>query len=83
METLTAILHEMRNEWKRDYDTVVTGGEAAAEPSHRRHRNRKFIYWGDYPKGYIYIEMRFGFWESMEIKRWTNPVAGESWEAIA
>lgn len=55
METLTAILHEMRNEWKRDYDTVVTGGEAAAEPSHRRHRNEEIHLLGGLSKGvYIY-----------------------------
>lgn len=39
METLTAILNEMRNERRKDYDNAVTGEEAAAEPSHQRHRN--------------------------------------------
>lgn len=41
METLTAILHEMRDERRRDYETTATRDEATAEPSHRRHRNEE------------------------------------------
>lgn len=50
METLAAILHEMRNDRSRDY-TAVTGDEAAAEPSHRRHRNEEIPSMGGRPEG--------------------------------
>lgn len=41
METLTAILHELKNERRRDYETTMKRNDAAAEPSHRRHRNEE------------------------------------------
>lgn len=41
METLIAILHELRSEWRRDYETTVTRDEGTAEPSRRRHRNEE------------------------------------------
>lgn len=51
MEILTAILYEMRNDRKRDYDTAVTRDEATAEPGHRRHRNEEVPSLGGRPKG--------------------------------
>lgn len=41
METLTAILHELRNEQRRAYDANATRDDVATEPSHRRNRNEE------------------------------------------
>ena len=38
METLTVILHELRDERRRDCETTVVRDEAVAEPSLRRRR---------------------------------------------
>ena len=38
METLTAILHELRDERRRDYETAVGRDEVVAEPSLQRRR---------------------------------------------
>ena len=46
METLTAILHELRDERRRDYETTAMRDEATAEPSHRRHRNEEVPLFG-------------------------------------
>lgn len=59
METLTTILHEMRNERKINYDTAVTGDEAATEPGHRKHKNKEVPSLGDGLKGHMHIEMQF------------------------
>lgn len=33
METLTAILHELRDEWRKDCETTMVRDKAVAEPS--------------------------------------------------
>lgn len=43
METLIAILHELRNERRRDYEVNAIRDEVAAEPSHRRDRNEEIL----------------------------------------
>lgn len=51
METLTTILHELRDERRRDYETTATRDEATTEPSHQRHRNEEIPLLGGQPYG--------------------------------
>ena len=51
METLTTILHELRDERKRDYETTAVRDEAIAKPSHRRHRLEEIPPLGEQPHG--------------------------------
>ena len=41
METLTTILHELRNEQRRAYDANATRDDVAIEPNHQRNRNEE------------------------------------------
>lgn len=41
METLTAILHELRNERMKDYKATTIRDEVVAEPSYRKHGNEE------------------------------------------
>ena len=51
METFTAILHELRDEQRWDYETTVARDEAMAEPRHRRRRNEENPPLGEQPYG--------------------------------
>ena len=51
METLTAILHELRDERKKDCETTVVRDEAVAEPSLRRRRIEEIPQLVDQPYG--------------------------------
>ncbi|KAK9180622.1 hypothetical protein WN944_023755 [Citrus x changshan-huyou] len=51
METLTAILHELRDERRRDCETTAVRDEAVAEPSLRRRRIEEIPPLGDQPYG--------------------------------
>ena len=51
METLTAILHELRDERRRDCETIVERDEAVAEPSLRRRRIEEIPPLVDQPYG--------------------------------
>ena len=51
METLTALLHELRDDRRRDYETTEMRDEATAEPSHQRHRNEEVPSLGGQPYG--------------------------------
>ena len=41
METLTTILHELRDERRRDCETTAVREETIAKPGHRRRRNEE------------------------------------------
>ena len=51
METLTAILHELRDEQRRDYETTAVRDEAIVEPSHQRCRIEEIPPLGEQPYG--------------------------------
>ena len=51
METLTAILHELRDERRRDCETTAVRDEAIAEPSLQRHRIEEIPLLGGQPYG--------------------------------
>ena len=49
MKALTAILHELRDERRRDYETTVARDEAMVEPRHQRRRNEEIPLLGEQP----------------------------------
>lgn len=49
METLTAVLFELRDERRRDCETPMGRNEAGAEPSHRRRRVEEILPLADQP----------------------------------
>lgn len=51
METLTAILHELRNERMKDYKATTIRDEVVAEPSYRKHGNEEIPLLGGQPDG--------------------------------
>ena len=51
METLRAILHELRDERRREYETTAVRDEAIAEPSHRRRRTEEIPPLAEQPYG--------------------------------
>ncbi|KAH9686870.1 hypothetical protein KPL70_014547 [Citrus sinensis] len=51
IETLTTILHELRDEQRRDYETTAMRDEAIAESSHQRRRLEEIPPLGEQPHG--------------------------------
>lgn len=50
-KTLTAILHELRNERMKDYEATMIKDEVVAEPSYRKHGNEEIPPLGGQPDG--------------------------------
>ena len=83
METLTAILHELRDERRRDCETTAVRDEAVAEPSLRRRRIEEISLLVDQPLGCIPIEVQVRSHESAWMKGETNLALDEFWELMA
>ena len=57
IETLTAILYELRDERRRDYENTAVRDEAIADPAIGGVESRRSLSWGSNPMGYIPIEV--------------------------
>ena len=84
IETLITILHELRDEWRRDCETTIVRDEVVAEPSLRRHRIEEIPLLVDQPYG-MHSHRSTGRipGECVDEGRETNLALSEFWELMA